>query len=203
MLNELWAGFDALEKVFATCAFAGTLFFLLRMGWSLFAGLDGGDAGDAASDLDSDAHHGDGHDSDHAFKILTVTGLTGFVMMFGWSGLAASAQFGLGAFLSILFSLGAGGFMLILVGYLTQALLKLGSRGACFRLGDCVGRTGSVYLKIPAGGKGKIQITLDDATHEIEAVSADAKEIESFREVEVVRLVDRETVAVKRLGGRS
>jgi hypothetical protein len=54
-----------------------------------------------------------------------------------------------------------------------------------------------VYEEIQADGSGKIQITVDHVTREIEAVSVDGSTIPSFKTVEVVAVVNPTTVSVR------
>ena len=65
---------------------------------------------------------------------------------------------------------------------------------------DTVGLKASVYQQIPAGGIGKVNVTLKNGSlKELDAVSDDAELIESFKTVEVVEVVNSRTVKVKRI----
>ena len=94
-----------------------------------------------------------------------------------------------------------GGIAGVLTMYLTAWIFRgarlLVSPGAQFRIENAVGLKASVYQRIPAEGKGRVQLAIDGHTHEIDAIAETPAEIPSFKTVEVVRVVDAETVAVK------
>jgi len=81
---------------------------------------------------------------------------------------------------------------------LFNAARKLVSLGARFAIEDTIGMTASVYQRIPPDGRGMIQVAIDGMTREIEALSEDKVELESFQAVKVVRVVDHMTVTVKK-----
>jgi membrane protein implicated in regulation of membrane protease activity len=196
MISEILADFSPTEKAFAAFAFMGTLFFFLRVVWMLVGGF-----GD--HDVASDAAHGGGahhdHASDSVFKLFSINSVTAFFMMFGWIGLTASRQWELAAAGSLLSALGAGVLSMLLIAWLFNMFLNLSSPGERFDIAATVGRTASVYQRIPAAGKGKVQVSLDGAMRELEAVAEDGQPIESFQNVTVLRVVDHQTVAVARL----
>ena len=200
-LSEFVGQFNTTQTVFFYAAVAGTLFFLLRtvlmlvgFGGAGDAGHDAGaDAGHAAGGAGHDAHHGA---SDSAFQLVSVHTITVFLMMFGWVGLACSQQLGMNSFAAVACAMAAGLLSMALIAYLFASALKLVSPGARFRIEDAVGKTASVYLKIPADGRGKVQVVLEGLTRELDAVAEDRREIASFQNVKVVRVVDHRTVAV-------
>ncbi|PIP81685.1 MAG: hypothetical protein CO113_09890 [Elusimicrobia bacterium CG_4_9_14_3_um_filter_62_55] len=203
------------ELMYWGFAVFGTLFFFLRIAAMALGGFgseDFDDGGHADADVDFDdgadgeaieaelvedgEHHG--HASDAAFKLLSVHTATGFCMMFGWMGLAAYKQFGLGAPLSFLTALGAGFLTMYATAWLFKLASHMTSPGASFSAKDLVGKEATVYLRIPDNGRGKIQIGVEGITRFIEAVSDDGAEIDSFQVVQVTRAMDASTVAVRR-----
>jgi len=194
------------ETVFWICALLGTAFFALKMMLTIVGGI--GEADVDAHDInvdgdvghDFDAHHdGDvGGDSDIAFKLLSLTSISSFIMMFGWVGLACYKQYGLGAFVSLVCALIGGVIMMMAVSYIFYFAKKLTSSGADFRIDSIVGETASVYQKIPADGRGKIQISVSGILREIDAVSEESEEIASFTNVVVTKVISPEAVAVKK-----
>jgi hypothetical protein len=83
-----------------------------------------------------------------------------------------------------------------LIAWLFQLFSKLQSSGERFDITACVGQTANVYLRIPAEGKGRVQINVGGSQRELEAVSENHQPIESFKNVRVVRVIDHQTVAV-------
>ena len=187
---------DSYQIAFWICAISGSVFFVLKALMSIMAGLDHG--------LDvNTAEHEFGHEgsdgSDAAFKVVSINSLTGFVMMFGWMGLASYEQFGLSAPVSLLIALLAGLLALYITGAIFQAASKLTDPGAQFRLHDALGATATVYQRIPASGKGQIQMSLAGMTREIEAVSEHGIDIPSNDSVKIVKIVDSNTVSVEKV----
>jgi len=196
------------EMVFWAFALFGTVFFTLRVIAMAVGGLGSEDADDVdIDDIDADAVDGaDGQAPGHshhaeasnaAFKLLSIHSLTGFFMMFGWAGLAAYKQFGLPMFISFVVAGGVGLLTMYLTAYMFKMARQLTSRSAPFTAKDVVGRDATVYSRIEAGGRGKIQISFEGLTRFLEAVSDDGKEIDSFKVVHVARAMDSRTVAVR------
>ena len=187
---------DTLEMGFWLCAIAGTLLFALKSLLSLVGGVEHHvDVGIHAHDV---AHTGvDG--SDAAFELLSINSILGFIMMFGWVGLSSYKQFSLGEVASICLALVAGAATMYFTASLFHNAMKLVSHGAQFKLADAIGKHGTVYNRIVGNGKGRIQIAIQNVTREIDAVSDDGVEIESGKSIEVVKVVDDETVQVKLL----
>ena len=110
---EWFLSLTAMDKVFLICALVGGLLFLVRVVMMFL----GGDAGDGEVDVhvdtaavDADVHV-DGHDvadSDSAFKLLSLQGITAFLMMFGLVGLAMSRGSGLHQLVALGGGLAAG-----------------------------------------------------------------------------------------------
>ena len=189
---------DMLAKSFWLCAIAGTLFFLLRVIMMLFTGDidDTGDVGDVADTADT---NGFDDSSDAAFQIVSINSITAFIMMFGWSGLTAYVQYSLHPFMSMVIAFSAGTLVLLITAYLFHLALKLVSKGAQFSIEKTVGMVAKVYQQIPSNGTGRIQLTIPgDLMRELDAVSDKKEKIESFVPVKIVKVIDANTVSVKR-----
>jgi len=201
---------DSLQNIGGTAllfwafALVGTLFFAFRMVAMIVGGFgadvdgSGADALPHDGDAAAHAHHSDAlQASESAFKLVSVNSLTGFFMMFGWSGLAAHKQFGLGATASFLVAFTVGLAAMAITALLFKFMMKLNSGGDRFSVSKAVGVNGSVYMQIPAGGRGRVQIVVNNVTRQIDAVAEDGKAIDSFVDVTVVRAVDPRTVSVR------
>ena len=117
-------------------------------------------------------------------------------MMFGWTGLACTAQFHLSYTHALLIALAIGIGMMLITALIMHCALKLESPGSVFSNRKAVGQIGMIYQRIPAHGQGKIHITIDNVTRELLAQSAELTTLESFTLVKVVKAIDHEIVEV-------
>lgn len=180
--------FDSFS-VFWFCALAGTGMFIIQffLNMSGFAGHDDLDDGGIA-------------DSNN-FKWLSKQTLTGFLMMFGWTGLACKEEYHLETIFAIIISLLIGLFTIFITGLLFKAAKKLQSTGNIFNIDDTVGKEAYVYQRIPVDGMGKISVSLHYGTFEINAVS-NQDEISSFAPVQILKKLNDSTVVVTSIKNR-
>ncbi len=171
-------------------AVLGTTLFVMQA-VLMFTGV----LGDGAGPHDVDTSSGSVGD----FQLLSFQSLTAFFMTFGWSGLAALNEFNLATPYALLVGLGIGLLCMGLTSWMFQSIRKLATEGAVYRLEDLVGIKTSVYETIPVGGVGRIQATVGSMIREVKAVAEDRQAIESFAHVEVLKVVDSETVSVQRV----
>lgn len=180
--------FNTLNSWFWLCAVAGTVVYSLRY-FMAFMGAD------TDLDFDSDAiGHGD---ADSSFGVFSLTSLTGFAMFFGWGGLTAANQFELNASTSLIFAFVCGLASIIVTIAMGKLMLNLISEGDAFSLDKTVGKTAEVYLKIAGEAGGKIQVSVNDFLHEVDAV-ADS-EISSGTVVKVVKVLSSNLVKVEKV----
>lgn len=178
-------------SIFWFCALTGTGMFFIQLLFNLFAGadldnLDLGETLEGASDS-IDARN---------FKWFSLQGITGFLMMFGWTAITCQLQFGLSHLPAIALSLCSG----ILAAYVILSLIKfakiLQSRGNSFKIEDAIGKEAYVYQTIPIDGVGKISLSLHNFTYEINAVSIGLEVLPSFTNVKIIEKKDDNTVIV-------
>ncbi len=165
------------DSVFWFSAFVGTGLFVVQFLLNLIGFDSEGDV------------EGDG------FNWFSKQSLTGFVMMFGWVGLACRKELALSEVATVACAIGAGVITMVVTGLIFRLAKRLRSQGHVFRVEDAVGKEASVYQRIPRGGVGKITISLQNLTHEIDARAGE--EIESFTRVRVVKTADEKTVVVE------
>lgn len=188
IINFLASSSDTIYWISAT---VGTTFLLLRIAMSFLGG------GFFEDDMDLDHGHDTGdHHENALFKFFTLHSLSGFLMMFGWSGLACIYQFDVSAGYACLIALACGFTMLMIVGFIMRATKFFESPGSVFSSKETIGLVGTVYQQIPAEGQGKIQLVVNGNTRELLAQSFDKKDIESFTLIKVVKAVDHEMVEV-------
>jgi len=168
----------------------GTLLFLIRLVLALFFG-DGGDGGDFDADVDAG--------SDAAFTLFSLLSVMAFIMGAGWMGLAARVDWDLRRAPSALLSVGFGILMMLFASGLMYLARKL-NREVQYDVRTAIGKTGRVYLTLPARGKGEgqVEISVSGRKKVLRAISSD-KEIKAFADVRVVEVRDDETLVVEKL----
>ncbi len=154
-----------------------------------------------------DAVHMDGLDVDHpdlpahssGLGMLSFRTVLAFMVGFGWSGgLAIGSGFSILPALALAVLSGAV-FMVVVYG-LMKAIYKLSDSGNVdFR--NALGRTGNVYIPIPAkgSGAGQVQVTVQDRLREISAVTDGDEELKTGTSIRVVKVLGNGTVVVRRL----
>lgn len=168
------------EILFWFCALSGSGLFLIQF-ILYFMGADAEDADEGSS---------------QNFKWLSKQAITGFLMMFGWVGLACKKELGYSAIPSTLIAIAAGAVAMLITGLIFNLARKLRSTGTVFRIEEAIGKEASVYQRIPKGGSGKISISLRDITHEIDAISLNGEEVGSFTQVQIIKKADDRTLVV-------
>lgn len=187
----LFENMSALEKIYAiTAGIAGAL-FVVRLALQFISGLDG-DVGDGDLDLD------DG-DTDSSFRLLSLQGLTAFFLMFGLTGLALLRNKAVNEPLSLLAGLVAGLITVWIMGKLFSLMLALQSSGT-LKIENAVGRQGTVYLRIPGEGTGKVRVTVQNRLKVFDAVSEGDVEIETGQPIKVVGTTGSNMLVVAEVG---
>lgn len=203
-----------MSTLFLICAGLGGTLLLLQFLASLIGfGGDDGDGGHDHAHVGADHHDvgHDGHDAHHhgvdgrdhpqsslstwLFSVLSFKSIMTAIAFFGLGGLTATAyQFDeLQAFgIALLCGLVA----LYAVGMLMRLLYSLKADGT-IRIDRAVGKTGTVYLKIPGnrGGSGKVTLTVQNRSVEYLAITANDA-IPTGSKVVVVAITGPDTVEV-------
>jgi hypothetical protein len=128
------------------------------------------------------------------FKWLSLQAVSGFLMMFGWTALTCQIEFGFEILPTLTISLIAGFGAIFVIRYLYGLTKKIHSDGNVFRIEEIIGKEATVYQRIPKKGAGKITVSLQNFTHEIDATSQD--DIDSFCRVKIIEKADDKTVVV-------
>lgn len=158
----------SLLDLFTWCAIVGGVLFGLKTILQFVGGdIDGG------TDIDVDVIDGDLGDSDLGFKMLSLHGLTAFLLMFGLAGRASLLDGKTHGFVAVGIGSAVGVFSVWLIAWLFRVASKLQSSGTV-ELGEAKGKEGVVYLGIPAGETGKVQITVAGRLKVLDAQAADA-----------------------------
>ena len=121
------------------------------------------------------------------FHLFTFRTVIGFFMLFGWTGYIYT-NVGLDPWLVLLLAFIAGVIMMFLIAIAIHFLYKLESTGT-IKFSSTIGKTGTVYFKIPHSGQGtgQVQIVVGDSLRTLDAIAYDT-EIETGKKVKVVEL---------------
>ncbi len=122
-----------------------------------------------------------------SFHLVTFRTIIGFFMLFGWTGFLYTRA-GVTPVLVFIYAVIAGLIMMFLIALSIFLLMRLESDGT-MRFSDSIGKTGSVYLKIPMAGQGtgKVQIIVGGSLRTLDAVAYDT-EIETGKKVKVIEV---------------
>lgn len=194
MFTDFSAWWDTLitvQKIYWMIAIPFTLIFVLQLGLSFF----GGDA-----DHDASGHADSAVDSDHGipFQFFTLKNLTAFFTIFGWSGIAC-LDAGLGNIAAVIVAVLSGLIMMTIMASIFYFMSKLVETGN-LDVKNAIGKTGNVYIPIPAlrAGQGKVQIKVQSALRELDAVCDEPESIKTGLLVVVVEVLDNNVLVVKK-----
>jgi hypothetical protein len=181
-----------MDTVFLICAILGATLLACE----IVAGMIGfGHDADTDTDTDTDHDSGDGH-GNGLFGMLSVRTLTAAVLFFGLGGLTARYY---GAEDLPAFGAACGGGLLAfyLVAVAMRSLKGLKADGTA-RIDRAVGRTGTVYLRVPGAkaGAGKVHLMLQNRTVEYQAITA-GDELPTGKPIKVVAVINSDTVEVE------
>jgi membrane protein implicated in regulation of membrane protease activity len=194
--------------LFLFCAIIGGTILGCQFVLTLLGFMDVG--GDIPDDLPDDADFsgsmdvdGDGlgegqtHTSgDWLFGVISFRTLVAAVTFFGLAGMTArSAE--MNPVAQLLVAIGAGVAAMFGVYWLMRQVYKL-NQDSTIRIKRAIGKTGTVYLPIPAahGGSGKVQIVVQQRLMEYEAVTGHEQKLGGGTKIVVVGVFDNETLEV-------
>jgi hypothetical protein len=137
-----------------------------------------------------------GHGGGEVLQLFSLRALAAAVAAFGLAGLGARAG-GLPVWAALGGAALGGVAALIAVAWLMRSLLRLESDGTV-RIAQAVGQSAVVYLRIPGSGEGagKVQLSLQNRTVELQAVTSQAAQLPTGTDVIIVDVVGPETVEV-------
>jgi hypothetical protein len=164
------------DPLFGSCALIGSFLFLIQLVLNFFGALDDDE--------------GVGY-----FKWMSKQALVGFLMMFGWFSLTCKREWDFDSLTAGAMGVGAGILLMMLVALIFRGANKLKSTGSVFCITEAVGKEAFVYQRIPKDGVGKITVSLQGISHEIDAISL-GEEIDSFSQVTVLKQSDDRTLVV-------
>lgn len=186
-LINMYGALEPLQKIYWTCALIATFVFLVQFILTLL-GMD-------HTDIDVDFDGSDTMDLGNGINIFTMKNLVNFIMGFGWTGVCLKDTIS-SPLLLILASVLVGMAFVAMFVFIFTKTRKLEKNGA-FNINDCQDRTAQVYIHIPAGGegKGKVQISLNGAVHEFDAIT-DEDAIPSGTTIKVTEVLEGDILKV-------
>ena len=180
---KAFSDFNGLEMFFLACAIIGGFFVLVKLVLQFLGGH-----ADTGSGMDTDFASDGGHvDPDLGFRLLSMHGLSAFFMMFGLVGLAFYRQSQVGVFISIVGAVTAGMVSVLVIGKIFQLASKMQSSGT-LKTEDAVGCTGTVYMRIPEGGTGRVSLNFKNRLREFDAKEENGLELPTGTPVRVVQV---------------
>lgn len=181
---------SALDRGFAISAVAGLFLLAVRLVLMTLGGIGDADV-DGGDDFDVD--HADA--SDASFRIVSLQGLMSFFLMFGLVGLGLSQQLGWIGILAFLGAFVAGTAAMLIIGLVYLLFDRMQSSGTV-RMANAVGAEGVVYLTIPAGGTGQIQVTVQGRMRTEDAVADADRDLPTGTRVRVSAVRGSATLVV-------
>lgn len=188
-----FVGYDGgggLELIFASSAVLGGVLFLLWFALMMIGGI-AADLFDGIFGTDFDAMG-----ADASFKALTFQGIMAFMMFFGLGGLYVLEGDSDQTSLAIVVGSVTGFASMYGTGKLFQLFVSLQSDGT-IDMDDSIGSVGTIYLRIPEGGIGQIQVESGNAMRTYNAKSEDGQGMATGEFAEVIDVISS-TLIVRR-----
>ena len=192
-MNDYFSQFNSTEIFFTICAVVGGFFVIIKFIMQ-FMGMDHDGANFDMDGHDIDAQHAD---SDVGFHVLSLLGISSFLMMFGLVGLAMYRQSQLGILISFTGAIVAGCASVWAIGKMFMLASNMKSSGT-IAIDSTVGAQGKVYMRIPENGTGRVLINVKNSLREYDATSNDSKAIDTGTPVRVV-WVDGNLLVVEKI----
>jgi hypothetical protein len=184
----------SLETVFIICAAIGGTLFVVQLVLQFLGHVGHADINtDIDAGLDAQAGHAS---ADFSFKVLSLQGLSAFLLIFGLMGLATLRS---GGAAPLAFGVGfaGGGLTTWLIGRLFKLASRLQSSGT-FDISRAVGAAGTVYLTIRKDRPGKVTITVTNRLLTLDARVAGDVTLETGTPIVVTRVLEDNCVEVRR-----
>jgi uncharacterized membrane protein len=191
-INTWWASMELLEQIYWAFALPFSAVFIIQIIITLI-GAGGGDidsTGDADFDVDSDAGIG--------FQFITLKNFIAFFTIFGWTGIAC-LDAGLSTGMTVFLSIVCGILMMLLMATLFYLMGKLVESGT-MKMDTAIGKTATVYLRIPAAksGTGKIQVNMQ-GIRTLDAMTSNTEDIKSGSLVKIMSIEGDDILMVELL----
>ena len=197
MIATWWADLSPVMKLLWGVTLTATLIFVIQTVMT-FLGADA-DSTDFDMDVDTSMDGSDLSNIDSGANLYTFRNFVNFFLGFGWTAIILQPSVKSTAVLVIIAVL-VGIALVALVMYMFKWLYSMQQSGNINVYKSAVGCQGKCYLRIPGerGGEGKVQITIQGAVREYNAVT-DGDEIKTGASVKVLEAIDGNTLLVEEL----
>ena len=197
MIATWWADLSPVMKLLWGVTLTATLVFVIQTVMT-FLGADA-DSTDFDVDVDTSMDGSDLSNIDSGANLYTFRNFVNFFLGFGWTAIILQPSVKSTAVLVII-SVLVGVALVALVMYMFKWLYSMQQSGNINVYKAAVGCQGKCYLRIPGerAGEGKVQITIQGAVREYNAVT-DGDEIKTGTSVKVVEAIDGNTLLVEEL----
>ena len=197
MIATWWADLSPVMKLLWGVTLTATLIFVIQTVMT-FLGADA-DSTDFDMDVDTSMDGSDLSNIDSGANLYTFRNFVNFFLGFGWTAIILQPSVKSTAVLVII-SVLVGIALVALVMYMFKWLYSMQQSGNINVYKSAVGCQGKCYLRIPGerGGEGKVQITIQGAVREYNAVT-DGDEIKTGTSVKVLEAIDGNTLLVEEL----
>lgn len=190
-----WEQLSTVEQILYYIAVPSTIALLIQtlmtfLGMSGDGDFDGGSDGLDAGEFDADF--------EISFEIFTIRNFIAFFTFFAWGGIWASSIPNQSDVVTILLGILSGTMAMGISGGLFYFMKKMTSSGT-LNLKYAVNKIGQVYIPIPANkaGTGKIQILVQGALRELDAMTNSDEVLSTGTSVQVVSIVNENMVLVQ------
>ena len=190
---ESLTSFQQIMFVIAVSSSAVMLIFLVLM----LIGVDGSDFdGVDAPDLDVDFLNDEPLSGIGGLRIVTLKGVLAFLSIGAWTAYLFVDL--LGPIFSSLIGVVLGFVAAFLQALAYRAMMRLESSGN-IDYNNAVGKTGTVYMRVPKlkSGKGKVTLVIQERYAEIDAVTEEEEDILPKTSIVVIGLLDPTTLIIK------
>jgi hypothetical protein len=180
-MTEWFQELSSFQKTYWIITGISTLIFLFVL-ITTFIGADGDDIGDVDAEIDADTGAG--------FQFFTLKNVVAFFAIFGWSGIS-SIDAGNSKTLTIVISISCGLAMMFVMAAMFYYISKLTSSGT-LKMKNALNSIGEVYLTVGANRSkiGKIQIKIQGALRELEALTDADEDLKQGKIIKVVEVTN-------------
>lgn len=189
-LSEWWEALSTLQKIYWGLAIPSSILLIILLISTLIGADSDLDLDDADGDIESDGGMG--------FQFFSLKNIIGFFTIFSWMGIACLDS-GMSNKYSIAASIVAGLLMMLVMASIFYFMGKLSDSGT-LSLKNAIGKTGDVYLTIPAkrGGFGKVNINVQGSYRELKGLSDDDEDLTQGTIVKVLEVIDENILLVQK-----
>ena len=197
MIASWWASLSLVMKILWGVTLTASLIFIIQ---SILTFVGADVDSDFDVDVDTSMDGSDLSNIDGGSNLYTFRNFVNFILGFGWSAILLQESIPNVAVL-ILVSALIGAALVASVMYLFKALAGMQQSGNINLHKSAAGCEGKVYLTIPAAraGIGKVQITINGAVREYDALTESEEALKTGTPIRVVDTLDAETLLVEEI----